>query len=64
MLKKVLAIVGFAAALINGQAGYPEADKIKSLWQQPKVGQRFGLYSGYIPIAHTKKELHYVATIS
>jgi cathepsin A (carboxypeptidase C) len=63
MLKQVLAIVGFAYAVM-AQSGYPQADEVTTLWQQPNVAQKFGMYSGYISIPHTKKELHYLATLS
>ena len=48
MLKKALfAIVGFAAASVLAQGtGYPDADIVTELWQQPDLS--FGLYSGYL----------------
>ena len=62
MLKKVLlAVAGFASAAL-AQTGYPDADLVKELWQQPDIS--FGLYSGYLPIGTTKKQLHYTATLS
>jgi hypothetical protein len=60
MLKKIISVVGFAA-LATAQ-GYPEEDRVKELWQQPDLS--FGFFSGYLPIAGTKKELHYVAALS
>jgi len=62
MLKKVLlAVAGFASAAL-AQTGYPDADLVKELWQQPDIS--FGLYSGYLPIGTTKKQLHYLAALS
>lgn len=62
MLKKVIAIVGFAAAAVSAQSGYPDADIVTELWQQPDLS--FGLYSGYLPIPGTKKQLHYMGALS
>jgi carboxypeptidase C (cathepsin A) len=59
MLKKVLAIVGFAAIASAAPPGYPAADEVTELWQMPDL--KFGLYSGYLTVPHTKKQLHYVA---
>jgi len=64
MLKKVLALVGFAA-MAQAQTpgtGFPEGDYVTELWQMPDLS--FHLYSGYLNITHTKKELHYVAALS
>ena len=62
MLKKLLAIVGFAAVASAQGTGFPEEDRVKELWQQPDLS--FGFYSGYLPITGTQKELHYVAALS
>jgi carboxypeptidase C (cathepsin A) len=62
MLKKLLAIVGFAAVASTQGTGFPEEDRVNELWQQPDLS--FGFYSGYLPIAGTQKELHYVAALS
>lgn len=62
MLKNVLAIVGFAAAVSAQSTGYPTEDQVKELWQQPDLS--FGLYSGYLPIPGTKKQLHYMGALS
>ena len=63
MLKKVLAIVGFAAA-VSAQAppGFPADDLVTELWQQPDVS--YGLYSGYIPLPGTSKSYHYLGAMS
>jgi carboxypeptidase C (cathepsin A) len=61
-LKKLLAIVGFAAVASTQGTGFPEEDRVNELWQQPDLS--FGFYSGYLPIAGTQKELHYVAALS
>ena len=60
MLNKVLAIVGFAAA-VSAQ-GYPAGDLVTELWQQPDVS--YGLYSGYLPLPNSKKSLHYMGALS
>lgn len=62
MLKKVLAIVGFAAAVSAQTPGYPAEDRVPELWQQPDLS--FGFYSGYLPIEGTKKQYHYLAALS
>ena len=61
MLKKVLAIVGFSSMAL-AQSGYPTEDLVTELWQHTNLS--FGMYSGYLTIPHTKKELHYVAVLS
>ncbi|TNV79040.1 hypothetical protein FGO68_gene12523 [Halteria grandinella] len=40
----------------------PAADRVESLYQMPDLS--FGLYSGYLPVAGTSKQLHYVAALS
>ena len=59
MLKAfTLAVVGLAAVA----SAYPDADKVTQLDQMPDLS--FGLYSGYVPIDGTKKQLHYLAALS
>jgi hypothetical protein len=54
-----LSLLGFVAS-----QSLPVEDRVTSLLNQPKVGQSFDLYSGYLNITHTKKALHYVAAMS
>lgn len=49
MLKKIISVVGFAA--LAAAQGYPEADRVTELWQQPDLS--FGFFSGYLPIKDT-----------
>lgn len=61
MLKKAIAtltIVGLASLI----SAYPTADQVKTLDQMPDLS--FGLYSGYVPIGTTKKQIHYMAALS
>lgn len=58
MNKIVFTLLGLASLAL----GYPDADKVDSLWQMPDLGN--GMYSGYAPIEGTKKQLHYVAVLS
>ena len=51
MLKKLLAIFGFAAVASAQGTGFPEEDRVKELWQQPDLS--FEFYSGYLPITGT-----------
>ena len=51
----VLAVAGTVSAL-------PIADKVNSLWQMPDLS--FGLYSGYLDVTGSSKQLHYVAALS
>jgi carboxypeptidase C (cathepsin A) len=44
--------------------GFPFEDKVNELANQPRVGKAFDMYSGYLNITHTKKQLHYVAVMS
>jgi carboxypeptidase C (cathepsin A) len=55
---KALTVVGLAALA----AAYPTADKVAKLDQMPDLS--FGLYSGYVPIDGTQKQLHYMAALS
>ena len=55
---KYLTIVGFAVLA----SALPETDKVHALDQQPDLS--FGLYSGYVGIPETKKQLHYMAALS
>jgi len=45
MLKKILAIVGFAAVASAQGTGFPEEDRVMELWQQPTLKE---VFSGYI----------------
>lgn len=60
MYKKVILTVLGLAAL--GTRAAPAEDKVESLDQMPDLS--FGMYSGYIPINGTQKQLHYVAALS
>ena len=53
LLASALATVGWAL---------PAADKVDSLYQMPDLS--FGLYSGYLPVSGSSKQLHYVAALS
>ena len=57
-MKKLFTILGMAAIA----SGYPTQDKVDSLWQMPDLGN--GMYAGYVQIADTKKQLHYVTVLS
>lgn len=58
-----MSIKGFAVALLLGAvAALPTADKVNTLWQMPDLS--FGLYSGYVPISGSSKQLHYVTALS
>jgi len=56
------ALLGAALVLVGTVQAYPDADKVKTLWQWDDIS--FGLYSGYTPIPKTEKQLHYVAALS
>lgn len=56
---KVLALLGLSYLT---QAAFPANDKVTQLDKMPDLS--FGLYSGYLPIAGSKKELHYLAALS
>lgn len=43
-------------------SAFPATDKVETLWQMPDLS--FGLYSGYLPIAGSQKQLHYMAALS
>lgn len=59
MLKAIaLTMVG----LVSLALAYPDADKVAALDQMPDLS--FGLYSGYVPIDKTQKQLHYMAALS
>lgn len=59
MLKALtLTMVGLAGLVF----AYPDTDLVTSLEQMDDIS--FGMYSGYIPLAGTKKKLHYMATLS
>jgi len=54
-LMALLATVGTVSA-------YPTADKVNELWQWTDIS--WGLYSGYVAIPGSQKNLHYVAALS
>ncbi len=64
MLKKVFTIVGLAALSVSAQTPtpLPDGDLVKELAQFTNIS--FGLYSGYITLSKTKKDLHYIAALS
>ena len=43
-------------------AALPTADLVSSLANFTDIS--FGMYSGYVPINNTQKEIHYIATLS
>ena len=51
-----------AAAIVGTVSAMPAADKVDSLYQMPDLS--FGLYSGYLPVAGSTKNLHYLAALS
>ena len=55
---RILSVVGFAAL----SYAYPTSDLVTSLDQQPDIS--FGLYSGYVGIPNTQKQIHYMAALS
>lgn len=57
---KVLALLGLSAT--TALAAFPKADLVTSLDQMPDLS--FGLYSGFISINNTEKQLHYIAALS
>jgi len=55
--------LGFAVtALLGAVSALPAADLVTSLWQMPDLS--FGLYSGYLPISGSDKQLHYLTALS
>lgn len=59
MLKTLaLSVVGLASLAL----AYPDTDLVKQLDQFDDIS--FGLYSGYVAIPNTKKQLHYMAALS
>jgi hypothetical protein len=54
--------VATAALLASAVSALPAADKVDSLWQMDDLS--FGLYSGYLPITGTQKQLHYLTALS
>lgn len=54
----LLMVVGLSLS----SAAFPTADKVDSLYLMGDLS--FGLYSGYITINDTQKQLHYVAALS
>ena len=61
-LIKKLAVVGTVLAAAATVNALPTDDQVKTLDQWPDL--RFGMYSGYVSIPNTKKEIHYVATLA
>ena len=62
MTSKTLALMGALVAVIGTVNAAPAADLVKELWQWNDIS--FGLYSGYVGIPNTSKQLHYVAAMS
>ena len=59
MLKTIaLAVVGLALIA----SAYPEVDRVHELKDWPQFN--FGVYSGYLPINNTTKQLHYMGIMS
>jgi len=56
------AIVLTMVGLVSLASAYPDADKVAALDQMPDLS--FGMYSGYVPVDGTKKQLHYIAALS
>jgi serine carboxypeptidase-like clade 2 len=59
MMKKLLAVLLTTLGLVSA---LPHEDKVHKLHQMPDLS--FGLYSGYVPINGTSKQLHYIAALS
>lgn len=59
---KKIALCSILSALCISVGALPAADKVEELWQMPDLD--FGLYSGYVQIPGTFKQLHYVAAMS
>lgn len=57
---KVLTLLGLAVSY--SKAAFPSEDLVSSLDQMPDLS--FGLYSGYVPINNTEKQIHYIAALS
>lgn len=62
MLKTATLAAMSIVGLVSLVAAYPDADIVKTLDQMPDLS--FGLYSGYVPIGTTKKQIHYMAALS
>lgn len=60
MLKTALTLT--IVGLVGLSMAYPDAEKVTELDQWTDLS--FGLYSGYVPIDNTKKQLHYMAALS
>ena len=56
--KLVIATLGF----LSLSSAYPSGDRVQQLDQMPDLS--FGLYSGYVPINNTQKQIHYLAALS
>ena len=65
MLAKSLVIAALAATLVLGQIGpVPDTDRVWELEGQPLINSSIKMYSGYVNITKTKKQLHYVGILS
>jgi carboxypeptidase C (cathepsin A) len=65
MLAKSLLIAGIAATAVLGQIGpIPDTDRVFELEGQPLIKTDIKMYSGYLNITRTKKQLHYVGVLS
>jgi serine carboxypeptidase-like clade 2 len=63
-LKKMRSNSFAMAAAVLAAVGYalPIADKVESLYMMPDLS--FGLYSGYLGVDGSSKQLHYVTALS
>jgi len=66
MLGKSLLIAGLAAVSVLGQSTpLPDADRVWKLDQHPSVETTgIVMYSGYLNITHSKKQMHYLGVLS
>lgn len=63
MTLKGFALAAATALLTVGTvSALPVDDLVSTLWQMPDIS--FGLYSGYVPIAGSSKQLHYMTALS
>ena len=62
MTAKGFALLGALVAVVGTVNAYPTQDLVKQLWQWDDIS--FGLYSGYVQIPRTQKQLHYVTALS
>lgn len=61
MLKTLISLTAVGLIALSSNA-LPSDDQVTALDQMPDLS--FGLFSGYLPINGTKKELHYIAALS